>query len=87
MGTIGRKVESVNTMEKKKEDVTCTSNLASCKEKGVHRRRNKAFLVRLVMVHDLHWKIPYVELENGWETNTTISAERLGMDQGKESLQ
>jgi hypothetical protein len=40
-GKIGRKVESVNTMEKKKEDVTCTSNLASCKEKGVHRRRNK----------------------------------------------
>ena len=43
--------------------------------------------MRLVMVHDLHWKIPYVELENGKETNTTISAERLGMDQGKESLQ
>jgi hypothetical protein len=43
--------------------------------------------MRLVMVHDLHWKIPYVELENGRETNTTISAERLGMDQGKESLQ
>ena len=41
VGKIGRKVESVNTMEKKKEDVTCTSNLASCKEKGVHRRRNK----------------------------------------------
>ena len=40
-GKIGRKVESVKTMEKKKEDGTCTSNLASCKEKGVHRRRNK----------------------------------------------
>ena len=36
---------------------------------------------------DGHWKIPYVELENERETNTTISAERLGMDQGKESLQ
>jgi hypothetical protein len=40
-GNIRRKVETVNTMEKKKEDATCTSNLASCKEKGVHRRRNK----------------------------------------------
>ena len=81
-GKRGCKIESADSVEKEKnERESCWNVLAGWEDvRGISG-------MRLVILHDLHWKIPYVELENGRETNTTISAERLRMDQGKESLQ